>query len=70
MVIRWGTIVVAFIPILPTVLIVWLLIILLLQLSFQLMVPLSEPFKIYSQGLHLPLQCIERVPDLLVSGGH
>ena len=42
-----GTIVVAFIPILLVVLFVWLPIVLLLQLSFQLMVSLSESFNYY-----------------------
>ena len=42
-----GTIVVAFVPILLVVLFVWLPIVLLLQLSFQLMVSLSESFNYY-----------------------
>ena len=42
-----GTIVVAFVPILLVVLFVWLPIVPLLQLSFQLMVSLSESFNYY-----------------------
>ena len=58
MIIRQGMIVVAFVPVLSVILIFWLLIILLLQLSFQLVVLLSEPFNRYGEGLHLPFQCI------------
>ena len=46
-VIYQGTIVVAFVPILLVALFVWLPIVLLLQLSFQLMVSLSESFNYY-----------------------
>ena len=70
MVIRWGTIVVTFIPILLVVLVIQLPIILLLQLSFQLVVPLSKLFNYCGQGLHLPLQCIGRVPGLLAGVSH
>ena len=45
----------SFVPILSIILIIWLLIIPLLQLSFQLVVPLGEPFNHYGKGLHLPL---------------
>ena len=58
MIIRQGMIVVAFVPVLSVILIFWLLIILLLQLSFQLVVLLSEPFNRYDEGLHLPFQCV------------
>ena len=69
-IIRWGTIFVAFVPILSVILIVRLLIILLLQLSLQLVVPLSESFNYSGKGLHLPLQCVGWVPSLLVCSGH
>ena len=65
-----GMIVVAFVLALSIILIVWLLIIPLLQLSFQLMVPLSEPFNRYGEGLHLSFQRVGRVPGLLVGNGH
>ena len=68
--IRQGTIVAAFIPILSVIIIIRLLIVPLLQLSFQLVVSLSESFNCCGKGLHLPLQCIERVPSLLVGSGH
>ena len=54
MIVRQGTIVIAFLPVLSIILIIWLLIVLLLQLSFQLMVPLSEPFIRCSKSLNLP----------------
>ena len=69
-IICWGMIVITFVPFLLVILIVRLPIILLLQLSFQLVVPLSEPFNHRSEGLHLPLQCVGRVSGLLVGGGH
>ena len=65
-----GTIVVAFILALSVILIVWLLIIPLLQLSFQLMVLLIELFNRCGECLHLPFQCVGRVPSLLVGNGH
>ena len=49
-----GMIVIAFIPILSVILIVWLLVIPLLQLSLQLVVSLSEPFNRCGKGLLLP----------------
>jgi len=69
-IIHWGTIVVTFVPVLFVILIIRLLVIPLLQLSFKLMVLLSEPFDPCGKGLHLPLQCIGRVFDLLVGSGH
>ena len=63
-------IVVTFVPFLLVILIIQIPLIPLLQLSFQLVVPLSEPFNRCDEGLHLPLQCIERVSGLLVGGGH
>ena len=69
-IICWGMIVITFVPFLFVILIIWLSIIPLLQLSFQLVVLLSEPFNHRSEALHLPLQCIGRVFGLLVGGGH
>ena len=65
-----GTIVVAFIPILSVILVIQFLLISLLQLSFQLVVPLSEPFNRYGKGLYLPLQCVRWIPSILVGGGN
>ena len=68
--IRQGTIVAAFVPILSVIIIIRLLIVPLLQLSFQLMVSLSESFNYCGKGLHLPLQCIGRIPGLLAGVSH
>ena len=69
-IIHWGTIIVMFVPFLSIILIVRLPIILLLQLSFQLVVLLSEPFNRCGKGLHLSRQCVGLVFGLLVGGGH
>ena len=65
-IIRQGTIVIALVPILCVIMVVQFLLIPLLQLLFQLVVPLSESFNCYSKGLYLPLQCIRRVVSWLV----
>ena len=69
-IICWGMIVIMFVPFLFVILIIQLPIILLLQRSFQLVIPLSESFNRCSDGLHLPLQCVGWVSSLLVGGGH
>ena len=56
MIIHWRTIVVTSILVLSVIFFVRVLVILLLQLLFQLMVLLSEPFNHYGKALHLPLR--------------
>ena len=55
-IIHWRTIVVTSVLVLSVIFFVRVLVILLLQLSFQLMVLLSEPFNRYGKALHLPLR--------------